>query len=379
MRRPPFLALFALALVAAQLLTPGEAAASEVPVIAAGRLLDATGQPAAGEVQLLAWPSRHDLAVGDTIHLVPVGRTRVGPRGDFTLRSGATPQLAALAASNGGYVNFEARALVGRSLKEAHLSRYLTGTSTGGYASAGRQARDVAWRAGPDEAAAPLTLHLDPPASTQATGNDTRPMQGGCSGMKVIDSQIGETVIGELRTPPDTLKASFSYGKSADSEISVAARGASGPWTLEGSHHIANAKGAAVTQKASGGEHLVVRSRFVYDKYEYFCPSGRREKVAPREWLGDVNAAPTAERGCKHAPDTRLGRYGRNSLFDRDKERAVTWSGAASIFGVAVSARSGYSERVRAHWDFGQESLHLLCGDDGPPWQSSHIFAGYSA
>jgi hypothetical protein len=379
MRRPRSLALFAVTLVAAQLLTISDAAASELPVIAAGRLLDSAGRPAAGDVQLFAWPSRHGLEVGDTVQLIPVGRTRVGPSGEFTLRSGASPQLAALAADNGGYVNLEARALTGRFVQETHLSRYVAGASTGAYSSAGGQNRDFAWRAGPDEAATPVTVHLDPAASTQTMGNDTRPMQGGCSGMKVVDSQIGETVIGELRTPPDTDAARFTYGKRADSEISVAARGADGPWSISGSHHIANAQGAAVNQDARGPEHLQVSSRFVYDKFEYLCPSGRREKVVPREWLGDVTSQNVSERGCRNASDSRLGRFGPGTGFRRDKERAVTWSGAADIFGVSLSARSGYSEQVQAVWDFGDAPLHLLCGDDGPPLKSRRIFAGFSA
>jgi hypothetical protein len=347
---------------------PAAASSDAEPVIAAGRLVDAGGRPTSGEVELLAWPTGRPVTVGDTVDLVPVGRAQAGPTGEFAVRSAVTPELAALAGTNGGYLNLELRALHGPLSGEMHLARYL--------------ARGVAWSADPGEAATAITLALRRAAGgVEATATETPmfPSQGGCYGMKLMDSQIGETIIGELRTPPDTLGASFVYGKQADSDISVAARGGTGPWSLSGSHHIANASGAAVAQRAANGEHLVVRSRFIYDRYEYFCAGGRREKVVPREWFGDVMSEATPPRGCATAPEERLGRFGSNTWFDRDKERAAEWNGAATVFGVSLSARSGYSERVHAHWDFGTDSMHLLCGDDGPPARASHIFAGKSS
>jgi hypothetical protein len=204
-------------------------------------------------------------------------------------------------------------------------------------------------------------------------------MQGGCYGMTLIDSQIGQTVIGELRTPGDTQAASFSYGKRADSEIGVAARGTDGPWSLSGTFHIANAQSAAISQRANSGEHLLVRSRFMYDRYEYFCPSGRREKVVPREWFGDVQAEATAVLGCANTPEIRRGHYSSASGFDRDSQKATRWQGAVQVFGASLTAQSGYSQFVQSHWTFGSQPDHLLCGDNGPPARASRIFAGSSA
>ncbi|MGH8990409.1 MAG: hypothetical protein ACRDZ7_02650 [Acidimicrobiia bacterium] len=358
-----------------------ESQTEPAPVMAAGRLLDSDGSPMVGEVELFAWPTGQAVEVGQTIELVPVGRVQTTSDGTFAVRSDATPELASLAQINGGYVNLELRALAGRLVQETHLSRYLTEAPAQAFsARRGAHDRGVAWQAAPDEAPAPVTLRFDPPSNGARTlaANGAMPMQGGCWGMKVVDSQIGRTVIGELRAPPDTKTASFVYGKRADSEISIAARAANGPWSVSGSHHIANAQGSAVTQWAESGEHLLVRSRFVYDKYEYFCPSGRREKVVPREWFGDVQPQPTSPVGCALAPQSRVGHYGAKTGFDREQERAVRWEGAADVFGVALSARSGYSQYVQAHWIFGRDADHLLCGDDGKPATSSRIFAGPS-
>jgi hypothetical protein len=352
------------------------------PIIVSGVLADAADRPVPGDVELFAWPTGRPIQIGEIAKLVPLGYVRAGRDGRFTVRADATPELNKLANLNGGYVNLELRALAGGVIHEAEFSRFLDEERFSAQeARPGKTGRNVEWRAAPDEPAEPIRVNLgqSPGPQGDPSSNRISPMQGGCSGMKLIESQVGETVIGELRTPPDTVKATFLYGKRADSEISVAARAAKGPWEVSGSHHIGNAQRGAMWQNAAGGQHVVVRTRFIYDKYEYHCAIGRREKVVPREWMGDGMSESVPERGCMHADEKRLGRYGRDGGFIRDKERAVTWNGAVSVFGASMSARSGYSESVTASWEFGGQSLHLLCGDDGPPWRSRHVFAGFSA
>ncbi|MGH8992544.1 MAG: hypothetical protein ACRDZ7_13640 [Acidimicrobiia bacterium] len=190
---------------------------------------------------------------------------------------------------------------------------------------------------------------------------------------------MAETVIGELRAPHDTVEAVFTYGKRADSEIGVATKGTHGPWSGSGSFHIANSEDTEVTQWAGSGQHLLVLTRFIYDRFEYTCPSGRREKVVAREWMGDVQSVPTAERGCAGVPEERLGRFTPGTGFHRNKEKAVRWEGAVGVFGASLTARSGYSRWVRGHWKFGSAGMHLLCGDNGPPKRAGRIFAGTSA
>jgi hypothetical protein len=204
-------------------------------------------------------------------------------------------------------------------------------------------------------------------------------MQGGCWGKRLIDTQIADTVIGEIRAPHDTIESFFAYGERADSEIGVAGKGAHGPWTASGSFHIANSEDTDVKQWAGSGEHRLVTGRFVYDKYETTCPSGRWEKVVPREWMGDVQSQPTTVRGCAGYPEDKIGRYGKGTEFNRDRERAVNWEGAVGVYGASLTARSGYSKWAKGHWKFGSAPMHVLCGNDGPPKLAGHIFAGTEA
>jgi hypothetical protein len=352
-----------------------QASAQDPPLIASGAISDTTGHPLAGEVELLAWPTGKDIAIGQTAPLVSVGQGRVSRDGRFALTSEVTPELADLASHNGGYVNFELRTMAGGTMNEADFSRYLAAPTIAAQGTG--KSRRPAWRAAPDEEGIePLHVTID---GTPSSPDAIRPMQGGCYGMTLIDRQIAATTIGELRAPGDTTEAAFVYGKRADSAIAVAERSAYGPWAISGTFHLANSQSAAVTQWAHSGEHVLVRSRFTYDRYEYFCPSGRKEKVVPHDWFGDVQSQPTEVRGCGKSPEARRGHYGANTGFDRTREKATKWDGAADVFGASLTAQSGYSQFVQGHWTFGSEGDHLLCGDDGPPAKAQHIFAGPSA
>jgi hypothetical protein len=372
------LPLITLALITYPLASTGGAVAapsqqSSGPVIASGRLLDTSGRPTPGTVELLAWPPAETQEIGQEVTLVPVAQSQSGPDGHFTLRSTDSPVLASLATANGGYLNLELHALSGGTVEETHFSRYLA------------KGPEVSWLARPDEAAEPVTVRFQRSSGMRAhgVGESTRlPVLGGdgCQGLRLLEKSASDTVVGELRTEPDTTIARFVYGKVADSDISVAMRANGGHWSLSGEHHVANSDRDDVVKKASRGEQISVLSSSEYGRYESTCPSGKKEKVVPLGWRGGgLGSRRVAIRGCSYAPDLNTFTFEDNTEFNRDRERAVTWGGAASAFGASLSARSGYSQYVHAHWEFGPEKEHLLCGDDGSPSESSHIFAGQSA
>ena len=348
--------------------------------IVSGLLADAADNPVAGNVELYAWPTGRPVEVGQTLQLLPVGSDRAARDGLFEIAGELTPDLAELARLNGGYINFVLQAAAAGVFEETHFSRYVGDTPITAQ-EAGRAERPFEWRASPEEPAEPVRVRLQntPEASTKSGDRPIHPMQGGCSGLRLIERHVAGTVIGELRAPDDTLEAFFAYGKRADSEIGVAGRGSHGPWSGSGSFHIANADDTAVTQWANSGQHLLVRSRFEYGRYEFTCPSGRREEVVPEKWMGDVQSEPTGVRGCAGAPERRRGKFGPNSDMKRNRENAARWEGAVGVFGASLTARSGYSKYVQGYWRFGPAHDHVLCGDDGPPKEAKHIYAGTSA
>jgi hypothetical protein len=348
--------------------------------IVSGLLTDAADHPTAGGVELFAWPTGRPVEVGQTVELLPIGSDRAGKDGRFAITGDLTPDLAELARLNGGYINFVLQAAAAGVLEETHFSRYVGDTPITAE-EAGRPRRPIEWRAAPEEAAEPVRVNLPeaPKATTTSGDRPISPMQGGCYGTKLVESRVADTVIGELRAPHDTVEASFTYGKRADSEIGVVTKGSQGPWKGSGSFHIANSEDTEVTQWARSDQHLLVKTRFLYDRFEFTCPSGKFQKVVAREWMGDIQSEATTVHGCAGAPEERLGRYTPETEVKRNKEKAVRWEGAAGVFGASLNARSGYSRWVRGYWRFGRDPMHLLCGDDGPPKQAGHIFAGTSA
>lgn len=382
------LPLLSLALIASPLASTSGAVTAPTqqstgPVIASGRLLDTSGRPTAGAVELLAWPPAESQEVGQEVALVPVAQTQTGQDGHFTLRSVGSPALTALAAANGGYLNLELHALSGGTVEETHFSRYLAQDS--GLQNLDANRPEGTWLARPDEPAEPVTVRFQRPSGMRAQSVDEGPRLpvlggDGCQGLRLLEKSAADTVVGELRTEPDTAIARFVYGKVADSDISVAMRASGGQWSLSGEHHVANSDRDDVVKKASRGEQISVLSSFEYGRYESTCMSGKKEKVMPLGWRGGGLASRrVALRGCSYAPGLNTFTFEDNTEFNRDRERAVTWGGAASAFGASLSARSGYSQYVHAHWEFGSEKEHLLCGDNGNPSESSHIFAGQSA
>jgi hypothetical protein len=368
----------ALLLVSAVSVPAAHAASTEgsASAIVSGVLADATENPVAGSVELFAWPTGRPVGVGESLQLLSVGHDRAARDGRFSVTGDLTPELAELARLNGGYINFVLQATAAGVIDENHFSRYVGDTPF--TAQDARPARrPTEWRASPEEPAVPVMVRLQD--SEDASANRISPMQGGCWGNRLVERQVAHTIIGELRTPEDTVEAFFAYGKRPDSEIGVAGRASGGSCSGAGSFHIANADDTRVSQRAGSGKHLLVRTRFMYERYEYSCPSGKREKVVPSEWMGDVQAEPTTVRGCAGVPETRLGRFTPETDFTRNKEKAIRWEGAVDIFGASLSARSGYSQWVEGYWKFGAADMHVLCGDNGPPKRAGHIFAGTSA
>jgi hypothetical protein len=293
--------------------------------IVSGLLADAADNPMAGNVELYAWPTGRPVEVGHSLQLLPVGYDRVARDGQFKIAGDLTPELAELARLNGGYVNFVLQAAAAGVMEETHFSRYVGDTPITPQ-EAGRGQRPVEWRASPDESAEPVRVRLEKTREPGRTSGDRTisPMQGGCSGNRLVGTEIGHTVIGELRAPHDTLEAVFTYGERADSEIGIAGKGERGPWKASGSFHIANSEDTVVKQWAGSGEHLLVTTRFMYEKYETTCAFGRWEKVVPREWMGDIQSQPTAVRGCAGFPEGKLGRY---------KQRAPSTASRRGLFG----------------------------------------------
>jgi len=238
------------------------------------------------------------------------------------------------------------------------------------------------------EPAAPLEVKIPPDAPEVPTpaggpGTVTPFVSMRCGPYELKERRAADTIIGELRTPPDTVEATFVYGRTADSDISVGMRFASGTaWSASGEHHVSNSHSSAVDAFAEphSAEDLILRSSFDYGRFTRTCHDVYSEQVRGLGWNGHTMLPePDIDISCTNANPDFVGRQGRNTGFTRDDKRAAGWSGAANVFGFGFAARSGYSRHVQSRWRFGQGPMHLICGNDDRPENSTRIFAGQAA
>jgi hypothetical protein len=68
--------------------------------------------------------------------------------------------------------------------------------------------------------------------------------------------------------------------------------------------------------------------------------------------------------------------FGAGTVFDRSTTAFLKYSGAVSIWGASLTARSGASAYVKVHWSFGTgRTRHYLYGNDNYPLYSHRIYA----
>ncbi|MGH9034231.1 MAG: hypothetical protein ACRD0O_00575 [Acidimicrobiia bacterium] len=356
----------------AALSSPAEAEAPVHPVLVTGRILDDTGQPVAGPVEVRAWPTGLPLSVGDAVEPPLVTTGSADGDGEFTLRSASSPELLRLAEVNNGYVNFVMYTPAGG---EWHFSRYLGGRPANSPSPYG--ADGVRWSDRPDVAAEALEVRT-PTALTFDSKSARTPLMCGRH-YEVVKTERASTKIGEINAEGDTVHNDFVYGEgnTADSDISVAIRGTRGPWQLTGSYHVGNNNVAKVGHEGGALESMWFSSGFDYHLMRDEC---RREMVTVHQWRGGIENHPHVNQGCTIDPyRTHAERYGPGGKFARSENRAVTWTNSAEIFGASLTSRSGFSKEVHMQLKFGSARVHLVCGDDDVPTHSKRVFSGNSS
>jgi hypothetical protein len=124
-----------------------------------------------------------------------------------------------------------------------------------------------------------------------------------------------------------------------------------------------------------------LRSNFIFGKYRYsLCPAPRAGshyyRIRAELWSGGMSGRRQAGtlNVCAGGND-----YPGGGKFDRDRNRAVTWRRGASVAGVGLNARSGFSRWVKVAYRFGgpRGSKHRLCGSGGrDEIRAARIFSG---
>jgi hypothetical protein len=339
--------------------------------VASGVLRNAGGDPMAGTVAL--WYQDPDRG-----ELVLAASTNVGPDGRYQLRTNAG-SLRRLAAQNGGWLNL----LVAGGSEATQGSVAITRRLAGGAWSGpnGELAKDIV-------AAEPLTA-AERPAARAFAASAAEPSTAvvrarsiGTCWSDLIATWSGYTIIGELHTWTDET-ATWTYGRTADSDIGVGISYDGKAWKQTGSFHVGSTNASSVTKSAGSRYGRLLASKFQFKKYQLigYCPFLPNYEITPTRWLsGLVEGAYVRNYDgyCGSYYKAHATEFGRNTSWTRDDKAYATFSAAVTAFGVvSLTARSGLSTNVKMTHTFGSAyAPHRLCGNDNDILRAHRVFAG---
>ena len=349
-----------------------------VPILVSGTLADELGEPVAGGTVTVY----RALDTEDTVAAPQLASATTDASGGFVVRVAADDELAASAAANDGWVNFEASFKSGSRVQFRSFSQRLDGAR---------------WAPG-----SPIRVQLDSMASVLArtaaratveAEPDLNPrMACFVSTTKIADADRW-TVIGEAHAWKDQ-SLTWTYGARADSDIGVGYSADGVHWSVSGSVHIGTERSARIADTVSHlGEEQAnfgrrYRTEFHYAKYRsrQYCPGHTTTtyRIKATRWNGGFDYYDDVKHLNGHCGDT----YRANNVyfepadglgtFGRSSEDFRTYGLAVSVFGASLSAQSGASTRVTQKWRFGRLfSRYYLCGDTGKPSVSERVFAGF--
>ncbi len=354
-----FLVVAALALLAGTAAAIAPAGRSDDAVIAGGVIVDTNENGINGQVLVYAPP------VGGGAGKLQLVASEQVEGGGFSMTAANSEALARLEKTNGGYANLEFVAVGGGFFASRTMPRAFTdgnwsdrdGSSSLGEVILGKNV----------PGAGPLGKH-DRKAAATAVCSLVRKAVGA--------PFVRQTVIGELHVVTG-MTASFTYGRTADSDIGTTFEAGNGPFSVSGASHVGNSTGSSVTITRTGNFGHRLLSQFRYQRWHYAnsC-TGQYDKVEPVKWAGSglVIGADVSSLDHHCAASSFRSDFPAGSDFDQQSARSSRVTGAATLLGVKVDADSGFSKSVHLHWHF--TAAGALCGEDDLPAAAGRVFAG---
>jgi hypothetical protein len=337
-------------------------------------IVDSDGTPLAGQTVALAVLPTGESQPAD----IPMGqRTTSGGTGRAAWRVHLTPSQRSAVRANGDWLNLQAAALGGDDSPTAFVgfSLYLGSEKS--------QLAESRSRPKPN-----LTVRRD----TKPAGMTRQRAAAGQSGAgtschnyhwKLASTSVQWTETGQLHVSGDTTKAQFTYGRTADTDISAAYRVAGGAWSLSGSTHVGNSLTSASTKTASSFYYRHELSQFQYGLWKLYadCYEGEiyqnQDHTEVLMWIGgglDGTTSISYWDNRSHA-NYYFYDFGPNWDYTRSTSSLSGIDAAVSVFGATLKSQSGASSYVKYYYLFGSQAHHYLYGLTRYPNQAGVIYA----
>lgn len=363
MNRPAAIA----SIIAATLLLPATAQAS-APLVT-GQLTDDAGRPVSGPVVVHAWPKERGAPM-------PVVASAIAnDRGDFTATITDPEQLSAVAADEGGWVDFLAVSGTGR-----HTGQW---AFTSRIARAGGTLRSVQVRDAIDSGGAraasvgrpprirltlprgrSLSSPVAGPASITGRCNDRDPER------RRATSRAKWAVIGELNNAYSDTRAVFNYGRHNHAETSfgiAVSKDNEETFSIGGETHVTNGGSLTFPEvRRRYARKLRTKFEFTREQIRVTPCSAWETYIRVTNWLGGSDDSVKQTKTLNVCDSTYLGGELRGARAEVYSGDAVRWKRGVSVFGVYLTAKSGFSSNVGLEYRFGStRNRYYLCGPGG--------------
>ncbi len=344
--------------------------------LARGRVVDASGAPAAGVgVVLYAWPSNavaDHLVAGDRVRLTAVARSRTTAAGRYVLR---VPELGSLLPFAGPdrAVNLEVVASGAGGTVAVHaFSRDLV--TNGAVSAVARPPRLVAAGAGGRAAtgdAPPLRAHLtlEPGGPGLPAARVRAATSLSCSASLTRRYKPRWGLVGQHYSRTGGVRSAFVYTSGAESQlgVGVSASGKYGTFHAGGTNSKSSS-GSITFPPVRGAQSAYRLTKFAYGKYLVLCfglmgTVTKHYEVRATTWAGGSQTRYPGPIRARHCVPFEAG-----STFAKRDTRAVRWTNGMDVsaaIGIDLSLRTGYSQEALVRFHF--VHAHRLCGSGDYP------------
>ncbi|MFF9392601.1 hypothetical protein [Streptomyces griseoluteus] len=171
-----------------------------------------------------------------------------------------------------------------------------------------------------------------------------------------LSSKIAYTTVGEAHAYWDT-KATFDYDAKLSSTIDTGYSGGGTNWTLSGSRSVGGSIGHATGYSNKGpyfAKQWKVPIRYTKYKKVHYCNGVQRSKWYTIEAgrydipgggsTGKYGKDVRSKDGTKFydVPKSRTAVVPKGSYFQLSGGRSITWTGAATVYGLTIGASTSY-------------------------------------
>jgi hypothetical protein len=197
-------------------------------------------------------------------------------------------------------------------------------------------------------------------------------------------------VVGEYHANWD-VDGYLKYGTTADSDLGIGTKSGSSAWEVTGSMHVGNGRSGSSKWNRGPyfGKQLQSQFHYIKERVRQRCSffglstlDHSTYVIRATKWSGGATEGTDVSNwdgswGYNNTPVAFRQPYAANTEAHRAELEAHTYTAEIVVFGVTLSANSGYSTNVVMHWEFGSGTSrpHWLLGKDGPALEATIVYS----